>query len=112
PHSPRLGLSSCSAPLLALPPFPTRRSSDLFALAATDDIIAPHQRARSRKRKRRHTHKGANHDPHHPAPRFSETHRRRGGADRPLDRKSTRLNSSHQITSYAVFCSKKKQNPS
>src|SRR5258708_31831974 len=27
---------------------------------------------------------------------------------RPLDRKSTRLNSSHQIISYAVFCLKKK----
>src|SRR5438552_13966917 len=26
----------------------------------------------------------------------------------PLDRKSTRLNSSHQINSYAVFCLKKK----
>src|SRR5438552_11456581 len=30
------------------------------------------------------------------------------GADR-LDRKSTRLNSSHQIISYAVFCLKKKR---
>src|SRR5258708_8923282 len=29
-------------------------------------------------------------------------------ADRPQDRKSTRLNSSHQIISYAVFCLKKK----
>src|SRR5947208_4800652 len=28
-----------------------------------------------------------------------------------LDRKSTRLNSSHQITSYAVFCLKKKKKP-
>src|SRR3990170_2048550 len=28
----------------------------------------------------------------------------------PLDRKSTRLNSSHQIISYAVFCLKKKDN--
>src|SRR5258708_13878237 len=28
----------------------------------------------------------------------------------PLDRKSTRLNSSHQIISYAVFCLKKKKN--
>src|SRR5258708_22628262 len=28
--------------------------------------------------------------------------------DRPPDRKSTRLNSSHQIISYAVFCLKKK----
>src|SRR5438552_6822007 len=27
------------------------------------------------------------------------------------DRKSTRLNSSHQIISYAVFCLKKKPNP-
>src|SRR5207244_9121031 len=31
-----------------------------------------------------------------------------GGRDRPRDRKSTRLNSSHQIISYAVFCLKKK----
>src|SRR5258708_14138114 len=29
-----------------------------------------------------------------------------------LDRKSTRLNSSHQIISYAVFCLKKKTNES
>src|SRR5258708_30286761 len=29
--------------------------------------------------------------------------------DRDLDRKSTRLNSSHQIISYAVFCLKKKK---
>src|SRR5258708_25044397 len=28
-----------------------------------------------------------------------------------LDRKSTRLNSSHQIISYAVFCLKKKKKP-
>src|SRR5438552_7423902 len=32
---------------------------------------------------------------------------RRGGT---VDRKSTRLNSSHQIISYAVFCLKKKKN--
>src|SRR5438552_9996624 len=31
-----------------------------------------------------------------------------GGARGDLDRKSTRLNSSHQIISYAVFCLKKK----
>src|SRR5207244_13387683 len=29
--------------------------------------------------------------------------------DRQVDRKSTRLNSSHQIISYAVFCLKKKK---
>src|SRR5256885_8303306 len=33
-----------------------------------------------------------------------------GGADRP-DRKSTRLNSSHLVISYAVFCLKKKKAP-
>src|SRR5258708_15763677 len=31
--------------------------------------------------------------------------------DTGQDRKSTRLNSSHQIISYAVFCLKKKKNP-
>src|SRR5258708_29880036 len=35
-----------------------------------------------------------------------------GGRRRELrDRKSTRLNSSHQIISYAVFCLKKKKKP-
>src|SRR5256885_15205072 len=39
--------------------------------------------------------------------------RRRGGIGqtrRALDRKSTRLNSSHLVISYAVFCLKKKKN--
>src|SRR5258708_18343056 len=31
------------------------------------------------------------------------------GAGESIDRKSTRLNSSHQIISYAVFCLKKKK---
>src|SRR5258708_31581162 len=31
------------------------------------------------------------------------------GAELSIDRKSTRLNSSHQIISYAVFCLKKKK---
>src|SRR5258708_15914726 len=34
-----------------------------------------------------------------------------GIATQNRDRKSTRLNSSHQIISYAVFCLKKKNNP-
>src|SRR5258708_19900523 len=33
-----------------------------------------------------------------------------GPPPRSADRKSTRLNSSHQIISYAVFCLKKKKN--
>src|SRR5258708_13258038 len=38
--------------------------------------------------------------------------RHAGGLDGGVrDRKSTRLNSSHQIISYAVFCLKKKKNP-
>src|SRR5258708_11046503 len=36
-------------------------------------------------------------------------HRRGPPTKRRLDRKSTRLNSSHQIISYAVFCLKKKK---
>src|SRR5438552_8244267 len=36
--------------------------------------------------------------------------RRQSAEDRRRDRKSTRLNSSHQIISYAVFCLKKKKN--
>src|SRR5438132_2861068 len=32
-----------------------------------------------------------------------------GGADQGQDRKSTRLNSSHTVISYAVFCLKKKK---
>src|SRR3990170_5446784 len=34
-----------------------------------------------------------------------------GAHHRVRDRKSTRLNSSHQIISYAVFCLKKKKKP-
>src|SRR5688500_20236345 len=36
----------------------------------------------------------------------------RRGQRRPGDRKSTRLNSSHLVISYAVFCLKKKKRPS
>src|SRR5258708_9361112 len=46
--------------------------------------------------------------------RWDKSHRRGGRPFRldeicPIDRKSTRLNSSHQIISYAVFCLKKKK---
>src|SRR5258708_15040916 len=37
-----------------------------------------------------------------------DQHRRVRRVDLTVDRKSTRLNSSHQIISYAVFCLKKK----
>src|SRR5258708_10383104 len=43
-----------------------------------------------------------------PLPAAAGDAQRRPGGD-AVDRKSTRLNSSHQIISYAVFCLKKKQ---
>src|SRR5439155_20168726 len=82
--------------------FPTRRSSDLNAWARDASVIDPVTqvlvdfRARTLNRgEARHersvrVHGGLHHD--------SE------------DRKSTRLNSSHVATSYAVFCLKKKKN--
>src|ERR1039457_7487985 len=47
-------------------------------------------------------------DPANPLPKFSPPRRVPHGVT--LDRKSTRLNSSHLVISYAVFCLKKKQN--
>src|SRR5258708_26785075 len=43
------------------------------------------------------------------APRSRRSSPARSGFSRRPDRKSTRLNSSHQIISYAVFCLKKKK---
>src|SRR5438552_10459794 len=47
------------------------------------------------------------------SPTSGSARRSRSGATRSpwIDRKSTRLNSSHQIISYAVFCLKKKKDP-
>src|SRR5256885_11110285 len=52
-------------------------------------------------RRRRSARAGGPHEPAH------EHGRGRSGA--PPDRKSTRLNSSHLVISYAVFCLKKKK---
>src|SRR2546426_5353455 len=56
---------------------------------------------------------------HHELPAHATAHAERGGGDRAQylevcgtrarDRKSTRLNSSHLVISYAVFCLKKKK---
>src|SRR5207248_11159584 len=75
----------CSGDHRDLHSFPTRRSSDL------SDHGWPAFRRRQRRRSC--------------ARRCPRTHR---GA--VLDRKSTRLNSSHRTISYAVFCLKKKKN--
>src|SRR5256885_17222488 len=45
-----------------------------------------------------------------PAPGAQRNHRFHAADPRHLDRKSTRLNSSHLVISYAVFCLKKKKN--
>src|SRR5207244_12583460 len=67
--------------------FPTRRSSDL--------LRRHHGRVRAGSEGGRHP--SADRGDHDRAGRYHE------------DRKSTRLNSSHQIISYAVFCLKKKK---
>src|SRR5437762_6011272 len=92
----------CSVARCSLHSFPTRRSSDLnrrIFLAAslgTGLVGAPAARARAQRLP-------------------GEEYRGRARADLPtpallvdLDRKSTRLNSSHRCNSYAVFCLKKK----
>src|SRR5438552_9559814 len=86
---------------LFLHSFPTRRSSDL----AGRDVVLRRQGQEAHQvplgeRQRRSDHRD----------RLLEQDQigvgaRRGGLG---DRKSTRLNSSHQIISYAVFCLKKK----
>src|SRR5438034_11790259 len=76
---------SCYRDPWVLPSFPTRRSSDLA-------------------RPRRHLLRAGAH-----ARRAARARPRPVPAERAhLDRKSTRLNSSHTVISYAVFCLKKK----
>src|SRR5438128_9037657 len=84
---------SPSAPR-ALHFFPTRRSSDLgFAAEGARVVIADVDDAQARKVE-------------HEAPSGTIVARH---TDVTEDRKSTRLNSSHGSTSYAVFCLKKKK---
>src|SRR3712207_8833536 len=76
-------------------PFPTRRSSDLaeahdVAGAADRKQLAP--------------------APHVEGPVLQGLFRERVSHAFQIDRKSTRLNSSHANISYAVFCLKKKYN--
>src|SRR5688500_19133439 len=91
---------SYSRALPALPSFPTRRSSDLAVPAVDVDV--------TRRLGADHEHAGS----------LAGGRRRRGRLGRlrrtwlrgeRIDRKSTRLNSSHLVISYAVFCLKKKR---
>src|SRR5207244_6087327 len=100
-------LSQHSCHHLVLPAFPTRRSSDLLddselaalfglvilRLCTSVCIAADQQRQR----------------PDNAYLGVSQSGRCRCWSAAMQDRKSTRLNSSHQIISYAVFCLQKKK---
>src|SRR5205807_6634098 len=95
-HDPPPPVTSCSlqsyAPHRLLPSFPTRRSSDLHFRPAREIGNVAHRDSRFAQQL------GG------PAKLLREA----GIAVRE-DRKSTRLNSSHLVISYAVFCLKKKK---
>src|SRR5690606_41449874 len=102
----------CPGDLLTLHSFPTRRSSDLDAQAAFADFdhlwknLSPREQARLLKL----LISSVDYDGQ--AGTISVTFRPtsiRSLINRRLDRKSTRLNSSHVKISYAVFCLKKKK---
>src|SRR5207244_5308576 len=106
-----LALSHC-AHHLYLHSFPTRRSSDLHVLnyPASDlmDVVTgkiSFQQALSLRAEKviRSERRGR----HATRPPIKTWLTRPAGIN--IDRKSTRLNSSHQIISYAVFCLKKKK---
>src|SRR5947207_10717249 len=84
-----------------LPSFPTRRSSDLRG--RRDDLVEDGLVRKDRRIECREL----------PDPRERALDVRTlddGAVTRGEDRKSTRLNSSHTVISYAVFCLKKKNN--
>src|SRR5204863_10028275 len=94
-----------------LPSFPTRRSSDLRR--ADDDVVFAGDPVEKDGERREEDHVGSR--PRGPAHLANpgDQHPRHGDVPVPplvtLDRKSTRLNSSHVEISYAVFCLKKKK---
>src|SRR5688500_19854204 len=95
----------------ALPSFPTRRSSDLPAVAR-----APRASGIARRTRRRNVERlrgdflrqPADQHLNRPACSWRAPSYLGFGAPVEEDRKSTRLNSSHLVISYAVFCLKKK----
>src|SRR5690606_42016887 len=96
---------------LALHSFPTRRSSDLGPLLPAEagppqlQLAVPGRHARGLPGEARDDQDEGGH-----RPGKGGRNRLPVGGVRRRDRKSTRLNSSHVKTSYAVFCLKKKTN--
>src|SRR5207244_7399025 len=107
-------LLSCSAgaPPRLLPPFPTRRSSDLLGMA--NGLVSAGLALLLLPVAESLTHITTDltllelSDPSRPLLRRLSLEAAGTYAHSIADRKSTRLNSSHQIISYAVFCLKKK----
>src|SRR5207247_10194015 len=108
----RLSFYLSSLPPPSLLPFPTRRSSDL---------ADPARSAKAQRRLRRCHRRSARaafvaesppdsiaREPPVPPIVSHTSSRGNGGTSAGRDRKSTRLNSSHEWISYAVFCLKKK----
>src|SRR5947209_10024302 len=77
--------------------------SPLFPYTTLFRSLLPRRRAEHDRQDQRHQPTGQERGPH----RYRTLAR---GPPHALDRKSTRLNSSHANTSYAVFCWKKKKN--
>src|SRR2546426_6137417 len=94
-------------------------TTEIYTLSLHDALpICPHGPAHGRAPVRAERARGARRWPHppdgepvHGAPRRVPLAVPRGGGrqDQREDRKSTRLNSSHLVISYAVFCLKKKK---
>src|SRR5688500_19791719 len=90
-----------------LPSFPTRRSSDLDRRGGRDDEEGRRSgSARGRRRTEPSQGDGASRQRSDREPRAVRA--QLCPLRRALDRKSTRLNSSHLVISYAVFCLQKK----
>src|SRR5205807_8166535 len=92
--------------------FPTRRSSDLER--TTRCFVHDHFRRRPKEKSARgtdHSRQSLRVSAVHDSAFIHSSRKRKGHgpARRKLDRKSTRLNSSHLVISYAVFCLKKKK---
>src|SRR5947208_12554421 len=71
-------------------------------------ISSPAREVRGIKQKRKEENKNKNKKEKEKQQKNKSTRHQSPAAAPKIDRKSTRLNSSHQIISYAVFCLKKK----